>query len=109
MFIHDVLLEILSVGHTDIFLQNLPASYKILMRSVSNSTHSRMEEEFNVCLWLNFKVSLVPHADKNNLLLQYLNEIEDVKESQFKDANKRENVPKNRSQTIIPCTQIISY
>ena len=68
-----------------------------------------MEEEFNVCLWLNFKVLLVPHANDNNLLLQYLNEIEDVKESQFKDANKRENIPKNQSQTIIPCTQIISY
>ena len=48
MFIHDTLLEVVRVGHTDIFIQNLPTCHKVLMGSDSNSVVSRMEEEFNV-------------------------------------------------------------
>ena len=39
----------------------------------------------------------------NFKLIQNLNKIENVKESKFKAANKRENGAKNRFQTILPC------
>ena len=108
MFIHDTLLEVVRVGHTGIFIQSLPTCYKVLMGSDSNSVVSRVEEEFNVSqpklviLATNIKMDFISS-------LQYLNWIENVKESQFKAASRQENIPKNRSQAIMPCMHLHCY
>ena len=50
IFIHHALLEVVRLGMTDIYAQNLRSCYSVLMAKAFASNKTRMEEEFTVRL-----------------------------------------------------------
>ena len=48
IFIHNALLEVVRLGMTDIYAQNLHSCYSVLMAKAFASNKTRMEEEFAV-------------------------------------------------------------
>ena len=90
---------------------NIHSEYPQWIQEFTSSTPSYQTNQNGGRVWCTFltKSSWSKLGGVHVLWLQCLNKLENVKESQFQGANRNENIPKNRFQTILPCMYLSFY